>query len=161
MFAAMTPTPRRTQLIAELAWVAFTLALAALVVLPIYSTVPNFPFYLPNVVYVLVAVTLTRYLFLLRISWLRDRLYLQGAVMFLLVPLVFWMVQSFNAFIIFFDERGPDVLVRALSRDSARIMNRYMHAEYRFFGVWAVVAAVITPLRLLYNVWVRYRAGVR
>ena len=151
----------RTGTVFELAWWAFALVLAALVVLPIYSTVPRFPFFGPNVLYVVVAVTITRYLFLLHVSWLRDRLILQAAVAFLLIPLIFYMVQEFNAFIIYFDERGPDVLVRGLEPELARTIDRYMHAEYRFFGVWAIVASAVMPFRLVYNAWMRYRAGVR
>lgn len=132
-----------------------------MVLLPIYSTIPDFPFYLPNFIYVVVAVTLTRYLFLLRVTWLRDRLIAQAAVAFLLIPLIFYMVQEFNAFIIYFDERGPDVLVRGLEPDLGGTMDNYMHAEYRFFGVWAVVASIVMPFRLVYNAWVRYRSGVR
>jgi hypothetical protein len=145
----------------ELTWWAFALVLACLVVLPIYSTLPDFPFFLPNFIYVVVAVTLTRYLFLLHVSWLRDRLILQGLVALLLVPLIFYMVSNFNAFIIFFDERGPDVLIRGLEPETGSTIDRYVKAEYRFFAIWAVVAAIVTPFRLIYNAWARYRAGVR
>ena len=145
----------------ELTWWAFALVLACLVVLPIYSTLPDFPFFLPNFIYVVVAVTLTRYLFLLHVSWLRDRLILQGLVALLLVPLIFYTVSNFNAFIIFFDERGPDVLIRGLEPDTGSTIDRYVKAEYRFFAIWAVVAAIVTPFRLIYNAWARYRAGVR
>ena len=141
----------------ELIWWAFALILATLVVLPLYSTVPQFPYFLPNFVYVVVAVTLTRYLFFLKISWLRDRFYVQGALMFLLVPLVFWMVQYFNYFIIYFDEQGPDVLIRHLDTETGRIINGYVHAEYRFFGVWAIMASAVMPFRLLLNIWRRYQ----
>ena len=157
----MADSKRRIRAIFELSWWAFAVVLAGMVVLPIYSTVPAFPFFGANVLYVVVAVTLTRYLFLLHVSWLRDRLILQAAVAFLLIPLIFYMVQEFNAFIIYFDERGPDVLIRGLEPELGRTMDRYMHAEYRFFGVWAIVASAVMPFRLVYNAWVRYRAGVR
>ncbi|THH39379.1 hypothetical protein [Neolewinella litorea] len=145
----------------ELAWWAFALVLAGLVVLPISSTLPNYPFYVPNFIYVVVAITLTRYLFLLHVSWLRDRLIIQAAVAMLLIPLIFYMVQAFNSFIIYFDEQGPDVLLGGLEQEVANTIDSYIHAEFRFFGVWAIVAAAVTPFRLIYNAWVRYRAGVR
>ena len=157
----MASSKGRVTAIFEVSWWAFAVVLACMVLLPIYSTVPNFPFFFPNFLYVVVAVTLTRYLFLLQVSWLRDRLIFQAALAFLLLPLIFYMVQEFNAFIIYFDERGPDVLVRGLESELGATMDTYMHAEYRFFGVWAIVAAAIMPFRLVYNAWVRYRAGVR
>ncbi|MEM1359702.1 MAG: hypothetical protein AAGF89_15975 [Bacteroidota bacterium] len=145
----------------ELLWWTFTLVLAALILAPIYTQLPEFPFYFPNFVYVVVAITLTRYLFFLKISWLRDRLAVQGGFSILLIPLIFWMVQHFNAFITYFDEEGPDVLIKSLPADIGEVMNAYLHAEYRFFGTWAIIAAIITPFRLLYNVWMRYRSGIR
>ncbi len=156
------PTKRTASVLTfEVAWWAFAIVLACLVLLPLYDSVPDFPFFLPNFIYVVVAITLTRYLFLLHVSWLRDRLFVQAAVAFALIPLIFYMVQAFNAFIIYFDEQGPDVLIQALEKPVGETIDRYMHAEYRFFGVWAIVAAAVTPFRLIYNAWVRYRAGVR
>jgi hypothetical protein len=142
-------------------WWAFTLVLACLILLPVYTQLPAFPYFTANFVYVVVAITLTRYLFFLKISWLRDHLLVQGGLSLLLIPLIFWMGQYFNYFITFFDEQGPDVLTRGLDGELAGIMNSYLHAEYRFFAIWAIIAALLTPPRLLYNVWVRYRAGVR
>ena len=141
----------------ELLWWVFTLVLAALVVAPIYTQIPDFPFYLPNIVYVIVAVTFTRYLFFLDISWLRDRIVLQGLIGVAVVPLIFYLVQEFNYFVIFFDENGPDTLVSHLPADRQEVMDSYMKIEYRFFGVWAITAAALTPFRLIYNAWVRYR----
>ncbi|MGB3802055.1 MAG: hypothetical protein WA952_19700 [Lewinella sp.] len=157
----MVKNKGRITAIFELSWWAFAVVLACMVLLPIYSTVPDFPFYLANFIYVVVDVTATRYLFLLHVTWLRDQLIVQAAVAFLLIPLVFYMVQEFNAFIIYFDERGPDVLIRGLDEELGDTLDKYMHAEYRFFGVWAIVASAIMPFRLVYNAWVRYRAGVR
>ena len=142
----------------ELLWWAFTFVLAGLIVLPIYTKVPQFPFVLPNFIYVIVAITFTRYLFFLNISWLRDRIILQGLISLAVIPLIFWMAQYFNYFIIYFDENGPDILVKHLSKGLGKIIDTYMHAEYRFFGVWAIVAAGVMPFRLLYNAWVRYRS---
>ncbi len=157
----MSSATKATPLVYEFLWWAFTLVLAGLVLLPIYSQVPAFPYFLPNFIYVVVAITLTRYLFFLQISWLRDHLLVQGALSLLLLPLIFWMAQYLNEFITYFDENGPDVLVKNLPKDVAAVINGYLKTEYRFFGIWAIIAALLTPLRLLYNVWVRYRAGVR
>ena len=148
-------------LLYEVIWLGFAVVLAGLVLLPIYGKFPDFPFFTANFVYVLVAVTITRYLFLLDVSWLRDRLATQGAISLLLIPLIFWMVQYLNYFITYFDEQGPDVLTKHMDRDVAKLYLGYLHQEYRFFGVWAVIAALLLPFRLLYNVWVRYRSGVR
>lgn len=152
---------RSSKILYELTWWAFTLVLAGLVLLPLYSQLSEFPFYLPNFIYIVVAITLTRYLFFLDISWLRDHLLLQGGFSILLIPLIFMMVQYLNSFVRFFDEEGPDILILNLAKETGEIMNSYMKAEYRFFGIWAIIASVIMPFRLLFNVWKRYGAGVR
>jgi len=157
-----SPSPSSTiPVLYELLWWAFTLILAGLMLLPIYTQTPDFPFFAANAVYIIVAITLTRYFFFLKISWLRDRLLVQGILSLLLIPLIFWMVQYFNAFIHFFDAYGPDVLVDGLAKKTANIMKGYIEIEYRFFGVWAIVSALLIPPRMIYNVWGRYRAGVR
>lgn len=145
----------------ELLWWAFTIVLAALVLAPVYLSVPDFPFFLPNFIYVVVAITLTRYLFFLRITWLRDHLAWQAGLSLLLVPLIFWMGQYFNYFVTYLDEQNPDVFVRHLPPATAEVMDLYLNNEYKFFAFWAIAAAIIMPFRLLYNVWMRYRAGVR
>ena len=153
-------TPRTTtgnQTLFEVLWWAFTFVLAALVIAPIYAKVPHYPFFLSNFIYVVVAITMTRYLFFLDISWLRDKLILQAVISLAVIPLIFWMGQWFNYFVIYFDENGPDVLVKHLDGDWRNIIDEYMHAEYRFFGVWAIIASAVTPFRMLYNAWVRYR----
>lgn len=157
----MSDSTRNTRISYEITWWLFTFVLAALIILPVYTKIPQFEFFVPNFVYILVAITLTRYMFFLKISWLRDHLLVQGALSIALIPLIFWMVQAFNGFIIEFDEQGPDFLVKNLPKDIAEIMNTYLHAEYRFFGIWAIMVALMTPFRMLYNVWTRYRAGVR
>ncbi|MFT6000926.1 MAG: hypothetical protein ACI81P_003392 [Neolewinella sp.] len=157
----MSSPSSTTPALYEFSWWAFTLVLAGLMLLPIYTQTPDFPFFVANTVYIIVAITLTRYFFFLKISWLRDRLLLQGILSLLLILLIFWMVQSLNAFIRFFDDYGPDVLVKGLSKDTAGIMKGYIEAEFRFFGIWAIITALLTPPRMIYNVWSRYRAGVR
>lgn len=157
----MEENQRLPQFTYELLWWAFTLVLAALVLAPVYAKIPNFPFFLPNFVFVVVAITLTRYLFFLRISWLRDHLAIQAGLSILLFPLIFWMGQYFNYFVTHLDEQNPDVFIKHLPEATGDIMSLYLNNEYKFFAFWAIAAAAITPLRLLYNVWVRYRAGVR
>ncbi|TXF89365.1 hypothetical protein FUA23_10375 [Neolewinella aurantiaca] len=152
---------KTTPALYEFIWWAFTLVLAGLVLLPVYTQLPEFQHLVPNFVYIVVAVTFTRYLFFLDISWLRDHLLIQGALSILLLPLIFWMVQYLNSFILFFDEKGPDVLIQHLDKDTGTIMNRYLKTEYRFFSIWAIIATAIMPFRLLFNVWKRYGAGVR
>ena len=140
----------------EIIWWLFTLVLAALVLLPIKSKGINFPFYTYNAVFVVAAVTLTRYLFFLNLSWLKDRFVFQAGLIFVLIPLLFIMGQGLNEFITYQDNNGPDVLIRALKSTSAGALNAYIKSEYFFFGTWAMTAGLILPFRIVINVWRRY-----
>ncbi|NJO86528.1 MAG: hypothetical protein HC821_00050 [Lewinella sp.] len=131
--------------------------LVSLVLLPIYSYRILFPFYNYNAAYVVVAVTLTRYLFFLEFSWLRHRFVLLAATAFLMIPLLFWQVQGLNEFITYLDNYGPDVFVLALEGQTATGMLTYLRSEFYFFGVWACIAGLAWPLRVLFHVWANYR----
>ncbi|MEL6142407.1 MAG: hypothetical protein AAFQ37_07150 [Bacteroidota bacterium] len=137
----------------EITWGLFAIILTILVLLPVYFNRIPFPFYVQNAVYVVAAITITRYLFFLPISWIRERYLIQGGFAFLMIPLVFWMVWGLNQFITYLDNEGPDVLVRHLSGDFAGGMNAYLRTEYFFFGIWASVAGGILPFRIIYYVW--------
>lgn len=145
----------------EIIWWLFTLVLATLVLLPIKSQGINFPFYAYNMVYVIATVTLTRYLFFLNLSWLKDRFVAQAGLIFMLIPLLFMMGQGLNEFITYQDNNGPDVLIKGLTSESANAMNAYIKSEYFFFGTWAMVAGLILPFRILVNVWRRYLVSKR
>lgn len=140
----------------ELIWWLFTLVLCVLVILPIWNKGIDFPFYAYNIVYVIAAITLTRYLFFLNLSWLKDRFVAQAGLVFLLIPLLFMMGQGLNEFITYQDNNGPDVLVRGISDETAESMNAYLKSEYFFFGIVGMAAGIILPFRILINVWRRY-----
>ncbi len=147
----------KNQLRLELLWWVFTFVLTALVLLPIYDRQIVFPFYTYNAVFVIAAVSLTRYLFLLNISWLRRRFVLQAALVFVLIPLLFFMGQGLNEFITYLDNEGPDHFVRHLPASYATAMNTYLRSEYFFFGVWAIVAGLLLPFRVFHHVWKHYK----
>lgn len=140
----------------ELIWWVFTAVLIALVLLPIYSSAYQFPFYLYNAVFVASAVTATRYIFLLRATPLSERQVLKGAVAIAVIPLIFYIVQGINAFQIHIDEEDLNALVGHLPRERQLAILTYLRAEMIFFGVWAVVSLVILPFRLLVSIWRQY-----
>lgn len=106
----------------------------------------------------IVAITVTRYIFTLHLNWLRDRFVLQGVLCFLMIPTVFLIGQGLNEYITYLDNNGPDVLIRHLDLEEGRRMRSYLNSEFFFFGVWAVIAGVILPFRVIYRVWTRYKA---
>ena len=140
----------------ELLWWAFTLVLAALIISPVYLYLPDFPYLLPNLIFVVAAVTFTRYLFLLRLSWLNQRHVWMALVVFMAIPIIFYMGQYLNYFRTHLDNYGPDVWIENIDPATGKPLMNYLQTEYNFFGIWAIIAGVILPFRFIYQVWSDY-----
>ena len=133
-------------------WV-FTLVVAAGILLPILSTLPDYRFLLPNIVYIVVAITMTRYLFLLKHTFLAKRQVLKVAISLLCIPLLFYLVQALNGFQTFLDEEGPEAIVGPLAYSSRSGLMTYIRSEMLLFGVASIISAFVLPFRLILSVW--------
>ncbi len=149
---------RTTQL--ELIFWVFTAIITAVVLLPILTSVENYPFLFINIVYIVAAVTVTRYLFLLRHTFLARRQRLKVAVFFLFIPFVFYLIQELNHFQVFLDEEGLDAVVGNLPYEQRNNMMDYIRNQMILFGVASIVASVALPFRLLASVWRLRNRGV-
>lgn len=133
-------------------WV-LTLVVAAGILLPILSTLPDYRFLLPNIVYIVVAITMTRYLFLLKHTFLAKRQVLKVAISLLCIPLLFYLVQALNGFQTFLDEEGPEAIVGPLAYSSRSGLMTYIRSEMLLFGVASIISAFVLPFRLILSVW--------
>ncbi|MEM8585569.1 MAG: hypothetical protein AAGF87_14925 [Bacteroidota bacterium] len=147
----------------ELLWWAFTLVLICLIVGPIYLNLPDFPYIIPNIIAIAVAVTFTRYVFLLRVSWLDGRYVWMALMVFAAIPICFYVGQYLNYFTTTLDNEGPDVWVKGLSLNRGKAFMNYLETEYYLFGVWAILAGVVMPFRFIYQIWKDHikKQGVR
>ena len=102
----------------ELVFWLFTIVVIVAVLIPIYSNIPNYPFWLTNIVFILAAITITRYLFLLKFTFLAKRQILKVGVIFLSIPLLFYLVQELNLFQTYLDEEGIEGIVGHLPYDN-------------------------------------------
>ena len=82
----------RKALLEILFW-AFTVVVAIAVLLPIVNEVEGYPFLFINIVYIVTAITVTRYLFLLPHTFLARLQPLKVILVFLCLPFVFYLVQ--------------------------------------------------------------------
>lgn len=142
---------RKIQL--ELLFWVFTVIITAVVLLPILTSVESYPFLFINIVYIVAAVTVTRYLFLLRHTFLARRQQLKVAVFFLFIPFIFYLIQELNHFQVFLDEEGLDAVVGNLPYEQRNNMMDYIRNQMILFGVASIVASVALPFRLLISVW--------
>lgn len=137
----------------ELYFWIFTIVAATAVMLPILTAAPDYPFTFVNIVYVVVAITMTRYIFLLKHTFLATRQSLKVIVVFLCIPLVFFLVQQLNYFQTFLDEEGPEAIIGRLAYTEQQNLVTYIRSELLLFGVMSIISSVLLPFRLLLSVW--------
>ena len=142
----------RKALLEILFW-AFTALVAAIVLLPIINEVEGYPFYFINVVYIVTAITVTRYLFLLPHTFLAHRQVLKIALVFLCIPFVFYLIQELNHFQVFIDEEGLDALVGNLPYRRRNNMVDYIRSQMILFATGSIISSVAFPFRLIVSVW--------
>ncbi|MCB0586014.1 MAG: hypothetical protein KDD06_11895 [Phaeodactylibacter sp.] len=142
----------RKALLEILFW-AFTALVAAIVLLPIINEVEGYPFFFINVVYIVTAITVTRYLFLLPHTFLAHRQVLKIALVFLCIPFVFYLIQELNHFQVFIDEEGLDALVGNLPYRRRNNMVDYIRSQMILFATGSIISSVAFPFRLIVSVW--------
>ncbi|MCB0613659.1 MAG: hypothetical protein KDC75_10135 [Phaeodactylibacter sp.] len=142
----------RKALLEILFW-AFTVVVAIAVLLPIVNEMEGYPFLFINIVYIVTAITVTRYLFLLPHTFLARLQPLKVILVFLCLPFVFYLVQELNNFQVFIDEKGLDALVGDLPYARRNNMVDYIRSEMLLFGTGSIISSVSFPFRLLVSVW--------
>ena len=144
----------------ELIWWAFTTILLVAVLLPIYNTVENYPFWISNAMFIIVFITLTRYIFLLRHTFLAKRQILKGVFIFLSIPFIFYLIGEINFFQTYLDEQGVEALIgNDISFNTRNRLAGFIRNEIMFFGIGSVIAALIFPFRMMMSIWTLRNRG--
>ncbi len=137
----------------ELIWWLFTLILVAGVLYPILSKVNSYPFLLINIVFIIVFVTFTRYVFLLKHTFIAKKQILKIVLMILCLPITLYLINGINFFQTYVDEQGVESVVGNLPFNQQESMMSYIRSLLIFFGVGGIVATVAFAIRLMVSVW--------
>ena len=144
----------------ELVWWIVTLVILGGVLYPIYRVAPDYPFWIPNIVFIVVFITAARYIFLLRHTWLARPEKPKLLLMLLALPLFFYLVNEINYLQTYLDENTFEGFLGHLSGKRLLSMTKYIRSEMLFFGVGAIIAIIVLFFRLLRSIWlVRNRPG--
>ena len=143
----------------ELVFWLFTIIIGIAVLIPVYNNIPDYPFWISNIVFIITAITVTRYIFLLKHTFIAKRQLFKVALIFLFIPLIFYLVQEMNYFQTYVDEEGIDALVGHLPYESRDNIFTYMRSEILLFGTMAVISSVLFPLRLILSIWRTHNLG--
>ncbi len=140
----------------EMLWWAFTLVLTLVLVLPITTQIPQYPFLGINILYIITFVTITRHLFLLQHTFIAPFQRVRLALIFLMIPFIFYQIQELNYFQITLDEQGLDFFVSHLPYEDRGSMMRYLYNQMVFFAAGSIIASFLFPFRMVLSIW-RYR----
>lgn len=143
----------KEKLTVELLWWAFTFILVVIVMMPIWTHVPAFPFSIQNILLIVFFITFTRYIFLLRLTLIARAKWIKVAIIASAVLFLFITATAMLDFRNFMDERGLQVLVDHLDvEEQTRKMN-YIKHEMIFFGVGSLITGVMLPMRMIRSLW--------
>ena len=137
----------------ELIWWAVTAIVIVGTLFPIYRVIDGYPFLLANISFIVIFITLTRYIFLLKHTFLAKRQRLKVVLLFLCIPLAFYLIDQINHFRAFLDEDKFEPFVENLPILTRSRILQYITAEYLFFSVGALISTIVFPFRMLISVW--------
>jgi hypothetical protein len=143
----------KLKLTIELVWWCFTALLVVAVLYPIYSQVTDYPYYTINAICIATFITLGRYIFLLKYTFLSHIQYVKAALMVACIPFIFYLIDSISGFQHTLDSYGYELLVRGVPFERQANMGSYIRSEYLFFAVGAVITTFIFPFRMLMSIW--------
>ncbi|MDH3650766.1 MAG: hypothetical protein OEQ53_13865 [Saprospiraceae bacterium] len=158
----MTENPREESLQIiwlELTWWLITGLATGLVLFPILRQTHSYPFTLTNALFVIVLLTLFRYVFFLRFTFLRHRRLLKIILVFLSIPLIFLLIANLNHFLASVDERSIESFLPIASNEIQSDLAAYIRSEMILFGVGSILISIIFPFRMIISIWRQHNRG--
>ena len=140
-------------------WVV-TAIITAAVIYPIIDLAPDYRFLIPNIIFIVVFITCTRYIFLLQYTWLAKLQVVKTAFIFAGIYGLFLLVEQINKFQTFMDEEGPEALISNLPVTETIGIVGYIRSEMLFFGVGSVIALLVFMGRMLQSIWNYKNRGI-
>jgi hypothetical protein len=138
----------------ELLSIGFAIVFAALFMIPIYmKTGSNFLFYFSNSISIIVFLTFTRWIFLLKYSPFSRSKWPRLILVFLPIPLFMYHIDGLFEFQKFVDEEGTIAFFKGSNDMRDYDFGRFIKYEYIFFCVGALVTIVLMPIRMVISFW--------
>jgi hypothetical protein len=137
----------------ELIWWALTALAVWIVLMPIQKAMHVWPFEGWNIAFVVIVITFTRYIFLLKHTFLARQQEVKVVLIILMFPLTFILVDAVNAFMLYVEENTWEPLTGHLPAADQRAIEDYLWTEMLLFGVGSFIAAPVFAARLMLSVW--------
>ena len=146
----------------ELIWWLVTAIVVVLLMMPIYTSIgSHYPYYIPNIFFIVIFITFTRYMFLLKHTFFSHITWIKAILVFLPIPLFFYAMDALYDFQRFLDEEGVVSILGNLSSDDQYKLAKYIQYQKLFFGAGAIITLILLPFRMVVSMWrVRNRGTV-
>lgn len=146
------------KLLFEFVWWLITALVIYMVLAPIYAQLATYPFLVENIVFIVVFITLTRYVFLLKSSFFSHLLPFKLFLLFGCLPLVVYLFSCMYGFQVFLNESGSEGFIPYIydmntSPEQIEQVFVYFRREMIFFATGSIIITFITPIRLVISVW--------
>ena len=145
----------------ELLWICFTMVLIAMVMLPIYLGVKEqYPFYVTNILIIVIAITFGRYLFLLKHHWICYSKWIKLFFVFFPIPVFLFLTDSFYEVQRFFDEKGIRSIMSELGPRYQGQLSTFIKTQFIFFWAAAFIANFLLPFKMITSIWRKKNKGI-
>ncbi len=148
-----------TKIMLELLWLLITAIVVILTVQPVWFNFELKHFLYELVLFQAIFITYTRYIFTLKNTFLAKAQKLKVVLLFLSIPLTFYLVQLFFNYQDFLDKQNEGMqefaqyFVEDISNDTHYETLQYLTKVYLFFGFGAIISVIMSPFRLLVSFW--------
>jgi hypothetical protein len=143
----------KEKLTVELLWWVFTFVVVCIIMLPIWTEAPGFPFSVQNILLIVFFITFTRYIFFLPLTLIARAKWIKVAIILSAVLFLFVTATAMLDFRNFMDERGLQTLVEDLDVQLQTRRINYIKHEMIFFGMGSLITGVLLPIRLVRSLW--------
>ncbi|MCB0528070.1 MAG: hypothetical protein KDC61_01930 [Saprospiraceae bacterium] len=143
----------------ELLWWTVTVIVVVASQYPIHKAMHVWPYEVWNIVFIVVLITLARYTFLLKHTFLARQQVIKTVLILLMFPLIFILIDGLNDFLTFIEEKTWDPLTGHLPAADKKSIEQYIWAEMLFFGAGSIISVPVFAARLLLSIWRTHNRG--
>lgn len=144
------------KVIFELLWWGITVVLVLLFVLPIWLNVGlKYPFYLENIAFIIIFVTLARFIFLTRYHWFAWNIKFKLVMIFLMIPLMMFVIGGFTDFQEFVDNYGINSILDHLNAKDGKAVGTFLRTQMVFNWIGAFLSCILMPFAMLRSIWLQ------
>jgi hypothetical protein len=134
-----------------------TALITGIAIMPLIGQFTDNQFIASNVLFIIIFITYFRHIFLLKYTFLANLQKLKVLLIFLSIPIIFFLVETFMVFQDFLDNDGLisfyDYFRKDITESEVGKTLNYMRREYLFFAIGSIICVTVLPFRLLISYW--------